>query len=88
MAIRITEACADTQAERLYLKAVIDDGVYIKGSQTLIDPPEYGPGLFQADVGFDYLPEEFNPHAVDLVSQLVDVDLDGLEWIQVDTSDY
>lgn len=86
MSIKITEACADTQKERLYLKAIIDDGVYITGSQTLLDPPEYGPGLFSTDVSFDYLPEEFNPNAADLISQLDGVDLDMCEWIRVDTS--
>jgi hypothetical protein len=86
MDIQISYACADTQTELLHLRAVIEDSVYIRGSQTLIDPAEYGPAVFATEIPFENL-SDFNPYATDLIAQVDGVDLEACDWRQVDTSD-
>lgn len=70
----------------LNITAVIEDSVYMTGSQTLQDPPEYGPGLFETEIHIDLLPEDFDWEGMD-EEQLKDVvmsglDLEGFAWLR------
>jgi|694.fasta_scaffold37089_7 hypothetical protein len=66
----------------VYVSAVIDE-VLLMYSQTLYDPPEYGPGLCEAS--FTLSEEEYLPdNEYELIQFLEDLDLD---WTLVDCSD-
>lgn len=75
--------------DEIYVEAIIQDAVYIKGSQTLIDPPEYGPGLFKTTISSYYFPEDVELEEDNLQELIgLHIDLNDQEWVAVDTSDY
>lgn len=83
-----TAEFTDSSRSEVYVEAVIQDAVYIPGSQTHLDPPEYGPGLFSSTFSTDFFPEGLEleeDKLIELVEQ--HIDLDSQEWILMDTSD-
>ena len=71
------------------VKAVVEGMRYIKGSQTLYDPPEYAPALCQITIPLSHLPEDTDYTAMsedELEEVLNHVDLDFYEWI-IDADD-
>lgn len=79
----------NSSKDEIYVEAIIQDAVYIKGSQTQIDPPEYGPGLFKTTFSVDYFPEDAKLEEDNLQDLIgLHINLNDHEWIPVDTSDY
>lgn len=67
----------------VYVTAVVDDMVQTL-SQTLYDPPEYGPAVCEASFELDE--DECIPdNDYELIQMLENLDL---EWLLIDTSDY
>ena len=75
----------------IVVTAIVENMVYIRGSQTLYDPPEYAPCRCQITVPFDGLPDDIDVVNMD-EEQLEEVlnrhvNLDIYDWEIVDSSD-
>lgn len=80
-------------AEGIEVKAIVEDMVYVRGSQTLYDPPEYAPALCTITVPFSDLPEhlDYSKMNEDQLQEVLNrhANLDHYEWIiETESSGY
>jgi len=72
-------------SDGIEVKAVVEEMRYIKGSQTLYDPPEYAPALCRITIPLSHLPEDtdYTVMSEDELEEVLNrnVDLDSYEWI-------
>jgi len=67
--------------KELIVTALFEDAVYIPGSQTLEDPPEYRPALFEASVPLDWLPDnDYASMSLEEVAKVLDSCTEDLSW--------
>jgi hypothetical protein len=69
----------DVKSGLLYVCALIEDSVYVRGSQTLVDPPEHTDGYFWTEIPLDLL-ESVDFEADNVLAQLEEVDLEIYDW--------
>lgn len=50
--------------DAVMVSAIVEDSVYIRGSQTSYDPPEYAPALCWATVSSSYFDEDLDLSAL------------------------
>ena len=64
--------------------AIVEDMVYIPGSQTYIDPPEYAPARCKITIPNDHLPDDIDLDNVseDELEDIVNkhVNIDNYDW--------
>ena len=78
----------NSTSEGIEVKAIVEDMVYVRGSQSLYDPPEYAPALCTITVPFSDLPEhpDYSKMNEDQLQEVLNrhANLDHYEWI-IDT---
>lgn len=79
--------------EGIEVKAIVEDMVYVRGSQTLYDPPEYAPALCSITIPFSDLPEhlDYSKMNEDQLQEILNrhANLDDYEWfIETESSGY
>lgn len=69
----------------IVVTAIVEDMVYVPGSQTLIDPPEYAPARCVILVPNDHLPPEIKLDGAseEELEEIVNrhVNLDNYDWV-------
>lgn len=50
--------------DAVMVSAIVEDSIYVRGSQTLYEPPEYAPALCWATVGSSYFDEDLDLSAL------------------------
>lgn len=69
----------------IVITAIVEDMVYIPGSQTLIDPPEYAPARCTITVPNDHLPDNVDlanaseDELEDIINKHVNIDI--YDWV-------
>lgn len=71
--------------KNIVITAIVEDMVYIPGSQTLIDPPEYAPSRCTITIPNDHLPDNTNLDDVseEALEELINrnVNIDNYDWV-------
>jgi len=69
----------------IVITAIVEDMVYISGSQTLIDPPEYAPARCTITVPNDHLPDDIDldnaseDELEDIINKHINIDI--YDWV-------
>jgi len=69
----------------IVVTAIVEDMVYISGSQTLIDPPEYAPCRCKITIPNDHLPNDIDlanaseEELEDIVNKYINID--NYDWV-------
>ena len=77
----------------IIVTAIVEDMVYVPGSQTYIDPPEYAPARCTITVPNDHLPSglDLDDATEEELEEIVNkyINLDNYDWvITVEGNDY
>ena len=69
----------------IVVTAIVEDMVYISGSQTLIDPPEYAPARCTITIPNDHLPDDIDlaNASEDELKNIVNkyINIDNYDWV-------
>jgi hypothetical protein len=69
----------------IVITAIVEDMVYISGSQTLLDPPEYAPARCTITVPNDHLPDDIDldnaseDELEDIINKHINIDI--YDWV-------
>jgi len=69
----------------IVITAIVEDMVYISGSQTLLDPPEYAPARCTITVPNDHLPDNIDlanaseDELEDIINKHINIDI--YDWV-------
>lgn len=69
----------------IIVTAIVEDMVYVPGSQTYIDPPEYAPARCKTTIPNDHIPSNFNldDASEEYLQEIVNkhINLDNYDWV-------
>ena len=69
----------------IIVTAIVEDMVYVPGSQTHIDPPEYAPARCKITIPNDHIPGNFNLDGAseEYLQEIVNrhINLDNYDWV-------
>ena len=69
----------------IVITAIVEDMVYISGSQTYIDPPEYAPARCKITIPNDHLPDDIDlanaseDELEDIINKHINIDI--YDWV-------
>ena len=79
------ESVHTNAANDIVITAIVDDMIYIPGSQTLLDPPEYAPARCTVTIPNDHLPDDVNlvNASEDELQDIINkhINLDNYDWV-------
>lgn len=69
----------------IVITAIVEDMVYIPGSQTLVDPPEFAPARCTITIPNDHLPDDANltDSSEEALEELINrhINIDNYDWV-------
>jgi hypothetical protein len=69
----------------IIVTAIVEDMVYVPGSQTYIDPPEYAPARCKITIPNDHIPGNFNLDGAseEYLQEIVNrhINLNNYDWV-------
>ena len=83
--IVLIESFQTNAKNNLIVTAIVEDMVYVPGSQTYIDPPEYAPARCKITIPNDHIPGNFNLDGAseEYLQEIVNrhINLDNYDWV-------
>jgi hypothetical protein len=83
--IVLIESFQTNAKNNIIVTAIVEDMVYVPGSQTYIDPPEYAPARCKITIPNDHIPGNFNLDGAseEYLQEIVNrhINLDNYDWV-------